>query len=89
MTREKALQIFGLEPGAAPDTDAIKKAYKRLAFKLHPDHNPTPTADDDFNALTNAFAVLTCAGQGGATVRRACLGAPSPTRSRHRMRGQD
>ncbi len=35
-TREKALQVLGLEKDA--NDEAIQKAYKRLMQKLHPDH---------------------------------------------------
>lgn len=36
MDREEALRILGLE-GQEPDTEEIKRAYKRLIKKVHPD----------------------------------------------------
>ncbi len=39
MTRAEALDILGLEEGAAPE--AIKEAYRRLMMKLHPDAGGT------------------------------------------------
>lgn len=37
----------------------IKKAYKRLAFLLHPDKNHAPGAAEAFKALGNAVAMIT------------------------------
>lgn len=36
MSREEALEILGLEEGAAPE--AVREAHRRLMQKLHPDH---------------------------------------------------
>lgn len=36
MSREEALEILGLEPGA--EADDVRQAYRRLMQKLHPDH---------------------------------------------------
>lgn len=37
---------------------AIKKAYKRLAMKYHPDRNKDPDAEEKFKELAKAYAVL-------------------------------
>lgn len=37
----------------------IKKAYRRLVFKYHPDHNKTKTAQKKFSLITKAYQVLT------------------------------
>lgn len=39
MSREEALEILGLQPGA--DADAVRSAYRSLMQKLHPDHGGT------------------------------------------------
>lgn len=49
-------QILGLKPDA---TDGqIKAAYRRLAVALHPDHNSEPDAMQRFEAINEAYHVL-------------------------------
>lgn len=46
--------------GVASDADdaAVKRAYRQLALRLHPDRNCAPGADDAFKRLGQAFVVL-------------------------------
>ena len=47
--------------GVAPDAsaDEIRKAYRKMALKLHPDRNPgDKTAEEKFKALGEAYDVL-------------------------------
>ncbi|HEX8299833.1 MAG TPA: DnaJ domain-containing protein [Rubricoccaceae bacterium] len=63
MSAPTPYQILGIPPGATPDE--VRRAFRRRAFVLHPDRNPSPTATDDFRALRAAYdAVL--AGRPGA-----------------------
>ncbi|MCH9756739.1 MAG: DnaJ domain-containing protein [Gammaproteobacteria bacterium] len=39
--------------------DVIKKAYRKLALKYHPDKNKTPGAEDKFKAVSAANEILT------------------------------
>ncbi|HKP94235.1 MAG TPA: J domain-containing protein [Fibrobacteria bacterium] len=48
---------LGLEKGA--DADAVKKAYRKLAAKYHPDKNPgSKSAEDRFKEINEANEVL-------------------------------
>lgn len=46
--------------GVARDVDAstLKKAYRKLSMKVHPDKNPAPGAEEAFQMLQKAYAIL-------------------------------
>lgn len=49
-------EILGVERSASDDD--LKKAYRRLAMKYHPDRNPDEEAQDKFKEAKEAYEVL-------------------------------
>ena len=57
MHQENYYRILGVEPHAS--AEQIKEAYRRLAFKYHPDRNKAnPEASETMKAVNEAYAVL-------------------------------
>ncbi|KAH8314823.1 hypothetical protein KR074_000637 [Drosophila pseudoananassae] len=49
-------KILGLERNAT--NDEIKKGYRRMALRYHPDKNDHPQAEEQFKEVVAAFEVL-------------------------------
>lgn len=49
-------EILGLDSTAS--TEDIKRAYKKLAKKYHPDVNKSPTSEELFKLISEAYEVL-------------------------------
>ena len=57
MRKKNYYNILGVPRGAAPED--IKRAYRRLAMKFHPDHNPgVASAHAKFQQILEAYSVL-------------------------------
>ena len=48
--------IMGVPRSAS--SEEIKKAFRKLAFQYHPDHNNTPGAEEQFKEINEAYEVL-------------------------------
>jgi molecular chaperone DnaJ len=49
-------EILGVPRDA--DADAIRRAFRRLALKYHPDRSTEPEAQERFKQIAEAYAVL-------------------------------
>ncbi|MFD1143330.1 molecular chaperone DnaJ [Larkinella insperata] len=56
-TKRDYYEVLGVDKNASPDD--IKKAYRKMAIKYHPDKNPDdPSAEDKFKEAAEAYDVL-------------------------------
>ena len=55
-TQKKYYDVLGVSKNASQDD--IKKAYRKLALEFHPDKNSSPSAEDKFKKVAEAYAVL-------------------------------
>ena len=86
-------QILGVAPDAS-DAE-IKRAYKRLAMRWHPDRNPDPRAHDQFRLVREAFERLTrkpdevSDGDPAASTTPPTEEAPKPPPHRRKSKGEE
>ncbi len=61
---ENLYNILGVSPSAT--NEEIKKAYRSLAMRFHPDRSTHPGAEIRFNAINRAYELLSDAKQRAA-----------------------
>lgn len=49
-------QILGVSENAKEDE--MKRAYKKMAMKVHPDRNRAPSATEAFKKVSTAYQIL-------------------------------
>jgi DnaJ-class molecular chaperone len=54
--KEDLYKILGINENASHDE--IKKAYRGLSLKFHPDRNPAPDATEKFKQINEAYGIL-------------------------------
>ena len=56
-TKRDYYEVLGVDKNA--DAQALKKAYRKLAMKYHPDRNPdNKEAEEKFKEINEAYEVL-------------------------------
>ena len=53
---ENLYNVLGVAPNASDDE--IKKVYRSLAMRFHPDRNQAPGAEARFKSVTKAYEIL-------------------------------
>ena len=56
MAQNDLYSVLGVDKKASPEE--IKKAYRKLARKYHPDTNAEPGAEERFKAISEAYDVV-------------------------------
>lgn len=56
MAKKSLYETLEITQGAS--ADEIKKAYRKLARKYHPDINKTPEAEEKFKEINGAYEIL-------------------------------
>jgi molecular chaperone DnaJ len=56
LTRRDYYEVLGVDRQAS--VEEVKRAYRRLALRYHPDRNPEPEATEKFKEASEAFEVL-------------------------------
>ena len=56
MTKKDYYETLGINKNSS--NDEIKKSYKKLALKYHPDRNKEKDAEEKFKEISEAYAVL-------------------------------
>jgi len=81
MPADKYYKILNLNPGASQDE--IRRAYRKLVMKYHPDKNPDVKAEEKFLLIKDAYEVLTGKKQEDPVTRRSSKPTDPEARREH------
>jgi molecular chaperone DnaJ len=85
MAKRDLYEILGVNRDASEDE--LKKAYRKLAMKYHPDRNPdNKDAEDKFKEAKEAYEILTDANKRAAYDRYGHAGVDQSDGRRRRWR---
>jgi DnaJ-class molecular chaperone len=57
LSKKDYYEVLGVAKNATEDD--LKKAYRKLAIKFHPDKNKAPSATEAFKKVSAAYSCLT------------------------------
>ena len=84
-TKRDYYEVLGIDRNAS-DED-IKKAFRKLAFKYHPDHNQEDASGEAFKEINEAYEVLSDRRNGPLTTATVMPGSEGAGRARFRGYG--
>ena len=67
MSITEAQQVLEIDE-RSPSAEDVKKAYHRMALRYHPDKNSSPDAQEKFQEIADAYAVLSSGSSGGGLI---------------------
>jgi DnaJ domain len=70
----RSYRVLGVDPSASPAD--VKRAFRTLVRRLHPDANPTSRSGSELSAIVDAYRKL---GRAGAIAQA----SPAPVAPRH------
>jgi DnaJ-class molecular chaperone len=59
MSPDEAIKILEFNLNDEADEKSLKKQYRLMALKYHPDRNKDPATNDKFHKITEAYNTLT------------------------------
>ena len=78
MGKRCCYEVLGLRKADKPSEAALKKAYRKLAIKYHPDKNDAPDAEERFKEIAEVCAAGLYAATSSSLTRSCRTGLRNP-----------